>query len=153
MQTFKYTLKNNQPKRYKSLRLISILFGAFYFLIGLFYLIFNKQDSTKAIQDSTIGIINLIGGMLFMVTGFFERYTEANFFIQFDSKKISASYKKLNILWEDIQNVHIAPVKIFFNLSNGSKLSLPLDNLSYNDIMLVKSKFNEFAKFKSIEID
>jgi len=88
-----------------------------------------------------------------MVTGFFERYTEANFFIQFDSKKISASYKKLNILWEDIQNVHIAPVKIFFNLSNGSKLSLPLDNLSYNDIMLVKSKFNEFAKFKSIEID
>ena len=146
MQTFKYTLKNNQPKRYKSLRLMFILFGAFYFLFGLFYLIFNKQDSTQ-------GIINLVEGMLFMAIGLLERHSAEKFFIQFDSEKISASYKKLNILWQDIQNVHIAPVKIIFNLSNGSKLSLPLDSLSYNDVILVKSKFNEFAKIKSINID
>jgi len=146
MDTFRYTLKNNQPKRYKSLRLMFILFGAFYFLFGLFLLIFDKHDITK-------GVMDLIEGIVFMTLGFYERYSAEKFFIQFDSERISASYKKLNILWQDIREVHIAPVKIIFTSSNGNTLSLPLDSLGYNDVMLVKSKFNEFAKLKGIEID
>ncbi len=146
METFRYSLRDNHPKRSKTLEMLFIIIGIINIILGLVYLFF-KFDKYE------MGYMYSFEGIGYTVMGLVSKHSIDKYFIQFNSDKISASHKKLNIHWENIADVHIAPIKIDFHLSDGSQTYLPLDSLGYNDVQLIKSKFLEFAEYKEITVN
>ena len=147
MKTFKYTLKNNQPKRYKNQKYTFVVLGAF-------YLVLSFLQFFVLIKDSISSYINFIAGLIIIIIGLFKWWRIDKFFIQFGNSGVSGNVGnfKNSLKWTKITKTHIGLITIYLTLSDGKTIELPLDNLGYNDVKLVKSEFQEFANKNGIKI-
>ncbi len=148
METFKVSLSNQYDKKPK--------YQPYYFIIlGVFYIIIGMLNLTKSNSDYFSGWIWIITGIGFVIASFFSRNITKKNFLELNDKAIIAypSFnKKINIAWNNLEQIHIKPIAFDFILKDGSTESISLGNLAYKDVIETKEKLKEFAIEHNIKL-
>jgi len=148
MEPFKISLLNQYSKRSKTQKYLSIVLGIVYLIIPIIHLINND------FSFFTIFWIILAIGMF--VSGYFYSKFSSSYFLLLDEKKITSKdsiFNKFNILWVNINKIKINPISISLFTKSSDEKKIHLQNLTYNNVLLVKSELQKFAKIKGVTIE
>ncbi len=148
METFKVSLSNQYDKKPK--------YQPYYFIIlGVFYIIIGMLNLTKSNSDYFSSWIWIITGIGFVIASFFSKNITKKNILELNDKGIYAYHsfnKKINIAWNDLEQIHIKPIAFDFILKDGSTESISLGNLAYKDVIETKEKLKEFAIEHNIKL-
>ncbi len=148
METFKVSLSNQYDKRSK--------YQPYYFIIlGVFYIIIGMLNLTKSNSDYFSSWIWIITGIGFVIASFFSKNITKKNILELNDKGIYAYHsfnKKINIAWNDLEQIHIKPITFDFILKDGSTESISLGNLAYKGVIETKEKLKEFAIEHNIKL-
>lgn len=149
METYKQLTEHHSPKSVKTRYL-------FFITIGIVYMVFGVVNYYKSNEDIWMTAIWFFGGLGYIVMAFIQKNRSEKYFIEFNDNGIDAkfsAFKSINIKWNEIKDIEIKPLSIVFKLkSNLKDEELSLSAYSYGSVRKFKSKLNEIANEKGIEI-
>ncbi len=150
METFKISLANQYSKRSKYQPYFFMAFGVIYFLMGFF----------RESGDEAFGIITkwiwIITGIFFILYGFIARKDSTRNILEINNNNVKADLplsKNMEILWDNISQIHIKPISVEFKLKDGATKEISLGNVAYKDVIKTKEVLNKFAKEKNIIVN
>ncbi len=148
METFKISLLNQYSQRSKTQKYLAIILGIAYLIIPIVHIFQHDY--------SLFTIFWFILAMAMFASGYFYSKFASSYYLLMDEERIISKdsiFNKFNISWENIEHIKLNPISIvIFKKSNDEK-RIHLQNLSYENVQIVKTKVQEFADSKKINIE
>jgi len=148
MEPFKISLLNQYSKRSKTQKYLSIVLGIVYLIVGIIQIVENGF--------TVFAIFWFILSIALFFSGYFYSVFANSYYLKFDDKMITSKdsiFNKFNVSLENINKIKINPISIsLFTKSSGEK-KIHLQNLTYDNVLLVKSELQKFAKINGITIE